>query len=103
MYDLTCGLKSLFPKLNEENETVQKAIAEAVCVTQKKSDERYPLGICFCMVDENGVCQNTFPDAYINGSNVENQCLFVRNANGYAPSIKNSVTLLNSIFYKTMY
>lgn len=99
IYDMSVKITEKYTSLKPEAAALQAAVQSAVCNTQISGKERYPLGVCFCMVDQTGVVNAQFPAAYVNGSAEPEQPLFVKDSAWYVPTLKNTGTLLDKIFF----
>lgn len=78
---------------NQLHESLKKMIA---CYQGKK--ENLPLGIYFCSVDNANDLIMNFSPYYLNGSNLEKQCSFVKKSKGYVLTVKKSGSLLDKLF-----
>ena len=101
IYDLSVKVTEKYTSLAPQATALQNAIKEAVCNTQSGTEPSYPLGVCFCMVDQTGKINSEFPSSYVHGSGETGQCLFVKDSVWYAPSSTMKGSLLDKIFFTT--
>lgn len=100
IYDMSQKIMERYSTIKTCALNLQNSIKEAI-VNSDSEQGIYPLGINFCLIDADETIIKKLPDSYIQGSNTENQCMFVKDSKNYVPTLTYDKTLLNYLFYKT--
>ena len=79
--------------------TLKTLLDEAVYATWSASGAVSSLGVFFCVYRASGIIQSSHPSMYLNGSRETLLSRFVSDCTGYVPSIGNSGSFLDKLFY----